>query len=97
MKELLMLNDALMNAQFFVNLVPAEERFYYLVQDGVIPHTATETIRALRGMLGEFNGEDRIIRKGLWPPRLKQISNKLRGLSPRANYTDKATAACRRS
>jgi hypothetical protein len=26
-----------------------------------------------------------------------KIKNKLRGLSPRANYTDRATAACRRS
>jgi hypothetical protein len=25
------------------------------------------------------------------------INNKLHGLSPRANYTDRATAACRRS
>jgi hypothetical protein len=27
----------------------------------------------------------------------KQQTNKLRGLSPRANYTDRETAACRRS
>jgi hypothetical protein len=27
----------------------------------------------------------------------KKQENKLRGLSPRANYTDRATAACRRS
>jgi hypothetical protein len=27
----------------------------------------------------------------------KQQTSKLRGLSPRANYTDRATAACRRS
>jgi hypothetical protein len=27
----------------------------------------------------------------------KQKKNKLRGLSPRANYTDRTTAACRRS
>jgi hypothetical protein len=27
----------------------------------------------------------------------KQKKNKLHGLSPRANYTDRATAACRRS
>jgi hypothetical protein len=26
-----------------------------------------------------------------------QTKNKLRGLSPQANYTDRATAACRRS
>jgi hypothetical protein len=28
---------------------------------------------------------------------LLQQTNKLRGLSPQANYTDRATAACRRS
>jgi hypothetical protein len=28
---------------------------------------------------------------------LTNKTNKLRGLSPRANYTDRATAACRRS
>jgi hypothetical protein len=28
---------------------------------------------------------------------LKQNKNKLRGLSPQANYTDRETAACRRS
>jgi hypothetical protein len=26
-----------------------------------------------------------------------KLTNKLRGLSPRANYTDRAAAACRRS
>jgi hypothetical protein len=30
-------------------------------------HGAKETIRALRGAFGEFNGEDRIISKCLWP------------------------------
>jgi hypothetical protein len=30
-------------------------------------------------------------------PRLILIIKKLHGLSPRANYTDRATAACRRS
>jgi hypothetical protein len=28
---------------------------------------------------------------------LKKLKKKLHGLSPRANYTDRATAACRRS
>jgi hypothetical protein len=28
---------------------------------------------------------------------LRTVSNKLRGFSPQANYTDQATAACRRS
>jgi hypothetical protein len=28
---------------------------------------------------------------------LKKTMNNLRGLSPRANYTDRSTAACRRS
>jgi hypothetical protein len=41
----------------------------------------------------------------LWTAHVKCLSfilyqtnkNKLRGLSPQANYTDRATAACRRS
>jgi hypothetical protein len=36
----------------------------------------------------------------IWTSRhseTKQQTNKLHGLSPRANYTDRATAACRRS
>jgi hypothetical protein len=49
-------------------LAPAEERFGYFMQDGATQHTARETIRALRGVFGEINGEDRITRisKGLW-------------------------------
>jgi hypothetical protein len=46
--------------------------------------------------------------EGLFPPSQKpstgpypfinqQQNNKLRGLSPRANYTNRATSACRRS
>jgi hypothetical protein len=30
---------------------------------------AKENIRALRGGFGQFNGEDVIVRKILWPPR----------------------------
>jgi hypothetical protein len=44
------------------------------MQDGTTPHRANETIRALCGVFGELNGEDRIISKGLWlstPPDLK--------------------------
>jgi hypothetical protein len=37
------------------------------MQDSVTAHTAKETIQALCGVFGEFNGEDRIINKGLWP------------------------------
>jgi hypothetical protein len=33
----------------------------------------------------------------LQPGTHTQTTNKLHGLSPRANYTDQATAACRRS
>jgi hypothetical protein len=32
-----------------------------------------------------------------YPYKLKKTKTKLHGLSPRANYTDRATAACRRS
>jgi hypothetical protein len=31
------------------------------------------------------------------PNEIKKNKNKLRGLSPQANYTDRATATCRRS
>jgi hypothetical protein len=34
----------------FVNVAPAEERFGYFMQDGASPHTAKESIRALRGV-----------------------------------------------
>jgi hypothetical protein len=54
---------------FFINLAAAEEIFGYFMQDGATPHTAKEAIRALRGVFGERNGEDRIINKGLWPPK----------------------------
>jgi hypothetical protein len=50
---------------FFVNLAPAEERFGYFMQAVMTQNTATETIRALRGVFGEINGQDRIISKGL--------------------------------
>ncbi|PNF15704.1 hypothetical protein B7P43_G12455 [Cryptotermes secundus] len=60
--------------QFFVNLAPAEERFGYFMQDGATPHTAKETIRALRGVFGELNGDDRIVSKGLWPPRSPDLN-----------------------
>jgi hypothetical protein len=71
MRKLSMLNIILMkySTHFFVNLAPAEDRFGYFIQDNVTPHTAKETIRTLCGVFGEFNGEDRIISKGLWPPR----------------------------
>jgi hypothetical protein len=59
-------NNEILNP-FFVNLAPAEERFDYFMQDGATPHTAKETIPALRGVFGEINREDRIISKGLWP------------------------------
>jgi hypothetical protein len=39
-------------------LTPAEEKFGYFMQNGAAPHTAKE---ALRGVFGEFNGENRII------------------------------------
>jgi hypothetical protein len=35
--------------------------------------------------------------EGLWRCNCNKQTNKLHGLSPRANYTDRATAACQRS
>jgi hypothetical protein len=37
---------------FFVNLAPVEERFGYFMYDSATPHTANESIRALRGVCG---------------------------------------------
>jgi hypothetical protein len=53
---------------FLVNLARAQERFGYFMEYDVTPHTAKATIRALRGVFGEINGEDRITSKGR-PPR----------------------------
>jgi hypothetical protein len=39
----------------------------------------------------------RVLQSTTLPHVLGSIKKKLRGLSPRANYTDRATAACRRS
>jgi hypothetical protein len=69
MTELLMLNDTLMKYSIFFILAPAEERFGYFMQDGITPHTANETIQALRGVWG-INWEDRILNAGLLPPPL---------------------------
>jgi hypothetical protein len=71
MMELMMLNNTLMrySIHFVVNLAPAEERFGYFIQDGTTPRAAKETTRVLRCVFGEFNGQDRIISKVLWPPR----------------------------
>jgi hypothetical protein len=44
------------------------------MQDGATPHTAKETIRALRCVFGEINREDRIISKCLWPPRSPDLN-----------------------
>jgi hypothetical protein len=60
---------------FFVNLAHAEERFVYFIQHGATPHTAKETSRALRGMFGEFNGEDNIVSKELWSPRRPDLNH----------------------
>jgi hypothetical protein len=44
------------------------------MQHGATPHTAKDTIRALRGVFGEINGGNRIISKGLWPPRSPDLN-----------------------
>jgi hypothetical protein len=45
--------------------------------------------------VGEHLGENK--KKYIWKRGAKEINlKKHRGLSPRANYTDRATAACRR-
>jgi hypothetical protein len=43
------------------------------MQDSATPHTAKQTTWALCGAFGELNGEDKIISKGLRPPRYPDI------------------------
>jgi hypothetical protein len=77
MNKLLMLNDILMkySVHFSLNLESAEKDLVLLCKTAsATPHTAKETIQALRGVLGEFNGEERIISKGLWPPRSPDLN-----------------------
>jgi hypothetical protein len=54
-----------LDAQQFVNeihnLVPPEERFGYFIKDGATPHTAKETIRALRGVFRELMGRIKLL------------------------------------
>jgi hypothetical protein len=50
---------------FFVNLAPAEERFGHFMQDGATPHTAKETIQAVRGVL---MGRVELLARVCWPP-----------------------------
>jgi hypothetical protein len=59
---------------FFVNLAPAEERFGYFMQNGATRHTEKGTIQALCSWFGKINGDDRIISKGLWPPRYQDLN-----------------------
>jgi hypothetical protein len=44
------------------------------MQDSLTTHTAKITIRALRGVFGELNGENRIIGKSLWPHRSPDLN-----------------------
>jgi hypothetical protein len=72
-------------------LAHAEERFVYFIQDGATPHTAKESLQALRGMYVEINGEDRIISKGLWllrSPDLNPCNFYLWGKLKSVEYAD---------
>jgi hypothetical protein len=44
------------------------------MQDSTTPHTAKETIRELSGEFGKFNGDGKIISKGLWFPRSPDLN-----------------------
>jgi hypothetical protein len=52
-------------------------------------HLKTETESSLRNVV--FQIKDRTM------DNVQNCGKKIHGLSPRANYTDRATAACRRS
>ncbi len=50
--------------QQFVSLLECDERFIWFQQDGATANTATETMQLLCSFFG-----DKLISKGLWPPR----------------------------
>jgi hypothetical protein len=55
-------------------LAAAEEKFGYFMQDCATSHMAKEAMRALSGVSGEFNGEDRIVSKCLWLLKSQDLS-----------------------
>jgi hypothetical protein len=61
----------------FVNLLPGEERLGYFMQDYVSPRTTKETTRALLGVSGELHVDDRLISKGLRPPRSQNLFKRI--------------------
>jgi hypothetical protein len=58
------------------------------MQDSATIHIAKETIWALHGVFEEFNGEDRIISKGLWSPDLNPCDFHLWGKLKSVVYTN---------
>jgi hypothetical protein len=68
MQELLMLNDTLMKQSTFSLICHLQKK------DSWTPHKAKETVPALGGLFWKFNGEDRMISNGLWPPRSPDLS-----------------------
>jgi hypothetical protein len=72
-KELLMLNNTLMKYSIHFSLVlHLQEKDSFTLC--ATPQTGKEIIRALHSVLEEFNEEDRIIRKGVWPPRYPDLN-----------------------
>jgi hypothetical protein len=55
--------------QQFVTLLQPDERDCWIQQDGASSHTARSTMDTLHKLFGE-----RIISKGLWPPRSPDLS-----------------------
>jgi hypothetical protein len=68
------LDAEILDSLYLVNLPPEEQRFSYFMQDGMSPHTAKETIQALPGVSGELHVGERLISKGLWPPRSQNLN-----------------------
>jgi hypothetical protein len=69
MKKFLMLKDTLMKYSIHFSLFSHLQKKYSVILCKMVRlHTAKKTILALRGVFGEFNGEERIISKSLWSP-----------------------------
>jgi hypothetical protein len=65
MKELLILNATLMKytVHFFINM-----------EDGVTPHSAKETIQALRGVFVKLMERIKLLARVCWPPRSPDLN-----------------------
>jgi hypothetical protein len=70
MKELLMLNNALMEYSVHFSLIwHLQKKDSVILCKTVLLHTQLRKFSEYYAVLGEFNGEFRIISNGFWSPR----------------------------